>query len=548
MNRLRNSGIEAEYINLGDTIYFNKPPGWTVKEAWIKWRDSKWEFDSIATLLAAYSHSTRGNIIEAEIVTGKCSGNGLLLTSKNPVMLYKECGDQLNSFDALLYYVEDETRTPSGFPYIRIPGFLRKKLAIPVFTLSRVLARQMIKKKGRVELFADIDFHEYPIPIIKIEMHGKLDRYVIGISHLCHPKPGANDNASGAATLLWIAKKLLLLGKEGWQPRFGITLIWVPEYLGTFYALEERFVDPDKTIFAINLDMVGGDPAVNGGSLNLIETSPSRPGLEESVVSYFLGEELASNRSWAGYSNVPKVPIVDNALFEFGSDHDPLSSYGVPAVMINQWPDRFYHTNEDSPEKLSPFMLETVGRTTLKSMEFISNLNEENAEEYSRMAWSYMFKVLTRIYERNQDKILNGIQAFRTRLHLLNTDSYPARIKSFMDEQLDRMEVFAESLTHLNTKYPTERCFDNETYKPLYKYLPEWIVASLGKDLTAKWYDPKIRTLLVEFYRLARIGFKGDEIEEYLRGYYGLVDSKELCTVKDFIRELEKMNILRIKR
>ncbi|MEB3757930.1 MAG: DUF4910 domain-containing protein [Desulfurococcales archaeon] len=548
IDQLRDTGLEVEFINLGDTVYYSRPPGWTVKNAWIKWRDAKWEFNSIATLLAAYSHGTRGNVIEADVTTGKCSGKGVLLTSKNPVVLYKECGDQLNTFDALLYYVDNENRTPSGFPYIRIPVFLSKKLDIPVFTVSRLLAQRIIRKNSKVELFADIDTREHSIPIIRAGVYGKLDEYVVGISHLCHPQPGANDNASGAATLLWIASKLASLEKEGWHPRFGIKLFWVPEYLGTFYALEDRFLDPGKALFAVNLDMVGGDPVINGGSLNLIETSPSRPGLEESVASYFLEKEFSSNKSWAGYSSVPKAPIVNGAVFEFGSDHDALSSYGIPAIMLNQWPDRFYHTNEDSPDKISPFMLEAVGRVTLETVKFISNMKEEDAERYSSMAWRYVFRVLTRIYGGDQGQILPGIRAFQTRLSLVKVEGYSASIKSFMEEQLHRMKILVESLLYLNTKYDADKCFGDESYAPLHKYPPGWIVEKLNVDLADKWYDPKIRTLLVEFYRLANNGFRGTEIEEYLKGYYGLKDSTDLCVVKDFIRELEKMNILRIVR
>ena len=537
-----------ESINLGDTVYYNRPPSWTVKNAWIKWRDAKWEFNSVATLLAAYSHGTRGNVIEAGVATGKCSGKGVLLTSKNPVVLYKECGDQLNTFDALLYYIDNKNRTPSGFPYIRIPVFLTKKLDIPVFTVSRLLAQRIIRKNSKVKLFADIDTREHSIPIIRAGVYGRLDEYVVGISHLCHPRPGANDNASGAATLLWIARKLASLEKEGWHPRFGIKLFWVPEYLGTFYALEDRFLDPGKALFAVNLDMVGGDPAINGGSLNLIETSPSRPGLEESVASYFLEKEFSSNKSWAGYSSVPKAPIVNGAVFEFGSDHDALSSYGIPAIMLNQWPDRFYHTNEDSPDKISPFMLEAVGRVTLETVKFISNMKEEDAERYSSMAWRYAFRVLTRIYGRDQGQILPGIRAFQTRLSLVKVKGYSASIKSFMEEQLHRMKILVESLLYLNTKYDADKCFGDESYAPIHKYPPGWIVEKLNVDLADKWYDPKIRTLLVEFYRLANNGFRGTEIEEYLKGYYGIKDSTDLCVVKDFIRELEKMNILRIVR
>jgi len=53
--------------------------------------------------------------------------------------------------------------------------------------------------------------------------------------HLCHQKPGANDNASGAAAILEAARALNTLIKRGEieRPRRTIRFIWPPEINGT---------------------------------------------------------------------------------------------------------------------------------------------------------------------------------------------------------------------------------------------------------------------------------------------------------------------------
>src|SRR5207253_6418416 len=53
--------------------------------------------------------------------------------------------------------------------------------------------------------------------------------------HLCHQKPGANDNASGAAAILEVARALTALIRRGEinPPRRTIRFIWPPEISGT---------------------------------------------------------------------------------------------------------------------------------------------------------------------------------------------------------------------------------------------------------------------------------------------------------------------------
>jgi hypothetical protein len=53
-----------------------------------------------------------------------------------------------------------------------------------------------------------------------------------------------------------------------------------------------------------------------------------------------------------------------------GSDHDIYIVNGIPAVMINQWPDTYYHTDLDSIDKFDPeittLISSAVGSATYK--------------------------------------------------------------------------------------------------------------------------------------------------------------------------------------
>src|SRR5207245_1380955 len=60
--------------------------------------------------------------------------------------------------------------------------------------------------------------------------------------HLDHPRPGANDNASGCATILEVARSLrkLIAEKRIPAPRRTIRFVWPPEIEGTTALLNAR--------------------------------------------------------------------------------------------------------------------------------------------------------------------------------------------------------------------------------------------------------------------------------------------------------------------
>src|SRR5258706_4500008 len=78
--------------------------------------------------------------------------------------------------------------------------------------------------------------------------------------HLDHPRPGANDNASGCATILEVARTLrkLVDEKRLAPPRRTIRFVWPPEIEGTLALLNGRPELASLVKAAIHLDMVGG--------------------------------------------------------------------------------------------------------------------------------------------------------------------------------------------------------------------------------------------------------------------------------------------------
>ncbi len=192
--------------------------------------------------------------------------------------------------------------------------------------------------------------------------------------HLCHQKPGANDNASGAATILEDARLLARLIREGKlaQPRRTIRFLWPPEISGTACYLARHPEVASRTRAAIHMDMVGGDFERTKSVFHITRTPASLPSAVNDVAAVF-GEHVigASARFAAGERSVDayvspegsKAQLVGEiAPHSMGSDHDVLQegSYRIPTVYLNDWPDVFIHTDNDTPANIDSTKLRRV--------------------------------------------------------------------------------------------------------------------------------------------------------------------------------------------
>jgi len=95
--------------------------------------------------------------------------------------------------------------------------------------------------------------------------------------HLDHEKPGANDNASGCAANLEIARtlKLLIDAKRIPPPARTIRFIWPSEMTGTIAYLTKYPEIAGRIRAAIHLDMVGGGAETKVGH-GILESGAER--------------------------------------------------------------------------------------------------------------------------------------------------------------------------------------------------------------------------------------------------------------------------------
>jgi len=187
-------------------------------------------------------------------------------------------------------------------------------------------------------------------------------------------KMGGNDDISGCAVLLEVARALNTLIAEGRlpQPRRTIRFLIGPEFSGTGPWVKANKALMEKTLCNINLDMVGLWLSRSQSFMCLMRTTFGNPHYINDVMeNYYRYVGEGSRERIPG--NAPALRIVAptgadepfyyNIETHYGaSDHEVFNDWGVqvPGIMMIDWPDRWYHTSGDHVDKTDPTQLKRV--------------------------------------------------------------------------------------------------------------------------------------------------------------------------------------------
>jgi hypothetical protein len=267
------------------------------------------------------------------------------------------------------------------------------------FMVSLKTARwlqQLMKKHGllALELEADVKAgqHASNYEVVTATIPGadaKLKDEEIAFScHLDHQRPGANDNASGCVTILEVARSLQKLISEGKLPRPARTIrfFWPPEIEGTLALLNGKPEFARRIRAAVHMDMVGGGPATKA-VFHVTRGPMSLASFVHDVAWVFA--EFVNEQSYkfaaTGSADYPlvapeggKEPLrAEYSVYTMGSDHDVYqdSSFGIPAIYLNDWPDRYIHTNLDSAANIDPTKLKRAAFIGAASGYFLAELS-----------------------------------------------------------------------------------------------------------------------------------------------------------------------------
>jgi hypothetical protein len=205
--------------------------------------------------------------------------------------------------------------------------------------------------------------------------------------HLDHQRPGANDNASGCVTILEVARTLQKLISEGKlaRPARTIRFIWPPEIEGTLALLNAKPEFAKRIKAVVHMDMVGGGPETKA-VFHVTRGPMSLPSFVHDVAWAFA--EYVNEESYqfaaTGEAKYPfvapeggKEPLrAEYSAYTMGSDHDVYqdSSFGIPAIYLNDWPDRYIHTNFDTAANIDPTKLKRAAFIGAASGYFLAGL------------------------------------------------------------------------------------------------------------------------------------------------------------------------------
>ena len=227
-------------------------------------------------------------------------------------------------------------------------------------------------------------------------------------------KQGANDDNSGCALILEVGRAYIKLIAEGKLPRpkRTINFQFVPEISGTNAYLTAH---PDKKaamIGTLNFDMEAIRVAMSRSFWVLQRTPDTFPSylndIAQSNMEYIADisrERVRFRRSLSGYAPTQPVESVRGSKDAFyikidkhygSSDHVTYMQHGIPAVMFITWPDMWYHSSEDTPDKQDPTQYKRAAAVALGSLAALSVGTDEMA---ARIAQENVGRGLSRMGE-----------------------------------------------------------------------------------------------------------------------------------------------------
>jgi len=243
-------------------------------------------------------------------------------------------------------------------------------------------------KAFRVRVKIEAEFGEETQGLVEGWLRGTEihDQAIVLTAHLQEEKTSANDDRSGCANLLEIARTLVRLINEGKlaRPRRDIRFWWANEISAEYQYFAEHPEEAKRILANLNQDMVGAKQSVGHRVQYMSRTPFSRPSFLNDVVEsvleavrqgntvFPLRTPLRTGLEQGGFSRpllstlgtqepyrveaVPFYDSTDHLVFNDGR-------VGIPGISLTNWPDPYIHSSDDD--------LWQVDATQLKRNAFI---------------------------------------------------------------------------------------------------------------------------------------------------------------------------------
>lgn len=256
---------------------------------------------------------------------------------------------------------------------------------------ERLRHRETIRLHAVVRAGQHPGFYEIVTALIPGSDAQLKDQEIAFSCHLDHQRPGANDNASGCVTILEVARTLQKMISDGRlaRPARSIRFIWPPEVEGTVTLLNARPEFAKRIKAVVHMDMVGGGPETKA-VFHVTRGPRSLPSFVHDVAWAFAAWVNEESYQFAATDSAEHPLLAPEggrepqramySAYTMGSDHDVYqdSSFAIPAIYLNDWPDRYIHTNFDSAANIDPTKLKRAAFIGAAGGYFLANFSSHD--------------------------------------------------------------------------------------------------------------------------------------------------------------------------
>jgi hypothetical protein len=389
------NGVTVEHFAADGEKYFwafRSEASWDVKKAqlWLEQpnrqllADYKVYKGSIARFSRSASVSAElidvGAGTHAEDYAGRAVEGKIVLVSGSASMAMRLAVWERRALGVVFYRTDDAVEHPGLISSLQIGPWEGPHGEKPTFAFSLsnregMNLRNRLAAGEHVVVHADVDAETgpgaYPEVIGTIPGTEPDLPVVLFTAHDNSRDSGGANNLTGVGCNLEIARLLNGLIESGKlpRPRRTIRFMFGPEHMGLTYHFHEHPEDLARILAMINIDMIGYSQNPSGAAavLHLYRSPYSNPSFIDDIVQTFVqqvgNENTISIRNAGFLSAAPSIGFLDPIFAPTGthdeyhyniepywgpSDHEDAQTFGVRAILLNDYPDHYLGTQDDS--------------------------------------------------------------------------------------------------------------------------------------------------------------------------------------------------------
>jgi aminopeptidase YwaD len=320
-------------------------------------------------------------------------------------------------------------------------GAAAAKFAVNLPPREGVILRDRLKRGEKITVRAVVEssMRKYELQDIVASIPGTDPnaQEVIVSAHIFegYTMFGASDNTSGCAAILEAARTIQTLVAEGRLPRPKRTIrfLWAPEFSGTTPYVAAHPGQMARTLCNINLDMVGLQLTKSLAFFCFMRTTYGNPHFLNDVMENYFRYVGEATRSYVTNSMIGGVnrrivaptgseePMYYYVGTHFGSsDHEVFNDWGVgvPGIVMNTWPDQWYHTSQDRPDKIDPTQMKRASIITAAAAYTVAAADD-------RMAGQIAGEIVGNAAGRLSHQLARGLEEIKR----AEKDTFPAVVK-----------------------------------------------------------------------------------------------------------------------